>query len=198
VARAFFLEVHEAELSASREQEQSAEVTTGNPSPSKGRITGRNWETNRMLYNPSTSSGAIPPVTRLFVPVNDNGADVVTITGRALSRSLCGKTPAQRAALAALAMDSDLTIVNPTVGQITRIYEISAPTLNKARDLWPDVRLRVAAGMRPLVTAQDRMMKVAGEIRSVADAMRIIIEAGPELFLDALDVITAPQANAAE
>jgi uncharacterized protein (DUF2141 family) len=115
-----------------------------------------------------------------------------TIPGRALAHHLRNKSAAQRAAMAAMDTRGDLTIKNPTIGQIANLYGISRPTLNKARGLSPEECLRVMRGERPLDTSQDRLQAAIDEIRSDADVVQLVVKIGAERTMNALDVITAP------
>ena len=122
----------------------------------------------------------------------------VFIGGHALSWQLRRRTAAQRAVLAAIDSAGELTINSPTLGQLAALYGISRPTLNKARALSPEKRLRVLAGTRPLDMPQDRMNSAAPKARNDTDVVQFIVEIGPERVRRALDWLTAPMSQAAE
>ena len=83
-----------------------------------------------MLYNASAS-----PRTVLHLDYVAPGT-----TGRKLGRQLAGTTVAERAVLAAEAIDQEFYLVEPTLGQIACLFEISRSSLYTARALWPEER----------------------------------------------------------
>ena len=148
-----------------------------------------------MLYNTSISGSTVPPVTRIFVPINDNGppAGVFAIGGHTLARRLGGLTAAQRAAMAVTNVKANLLLKAPTNIQVAALFGVSIPTLNKAYDLPPAECARVLRGERPLVGPHDLMKKVVGKIHSDADVEQFVTEVGLERTLNALDRLTAPR-----
>jgi hypothetical protein len=105
--------------------------------------------------------------------------DILKVKGRVLGRRLGDLTAPQRAVCAVVFREGQYALVEPTLVQLSRLFEVSVVDIRRAEKVSPFARAEIMRGTRGLVRPEEA-------------ARELITRVGIETVFNLIDEMTAP------